>query len=122
MPCSRSASAALIPSPPICEKTEADVSENAKTIGMDPRTGPRFLRSGLNLCGSRFRKDIASLTYLAESLGLPEVAAYWQQVQTMDDLQRVARQEDRNSWVCVQEENGGCAGVAGAGRRDSTFV
>lgn len=72
----------------ICEKTGADVGEIAKSIGMDKRIGPQFLKAGLGFGGSCFRKDIASLTYLSESLGLPEVAAYWQQVLTMNDFQR----------------------------------
>ncbi|KAK0936167.1 hypothetical protein LTR29_012265 [Friedmanniomyces endolithicus] len=72
----------------ICERTDADVGEIAKSIGLDPRIGPQFLKAGLGFGGSCFRKDIASLTYLAESLGLPEVAAYWQQVLTMNDFQR----------------------------------
>ena len=72
----------------ICERTGADVSEIAKSIGMDNRIGPQFLKAGLGFGGSCFRKDIASLTYLAESLGLPEVAAYWQQVLTMNEFQR----------------------------------
>ena len=72
----------------ICERTGADVSEIAKSIGMDARIGPQFLKAGLGFGGSCFRKDIASLTYLAESLGLPEVAAYWQQVLTMNNFQR----------------------------------
>lgn len=72
----------------ICERTGADVSEIAKSIGMDARIGPQFLKAGLGFGGSCFRKDIASLTYLAESLGLPEVAAYWQQVITMNNFQR----------------------------------
>jgi len=72
----------------ICEKTGADITEIAKSIGMDKRIGPQFLKAGLGFGGSCFRKDIASLTYLAESLGLPEVALYWQQVLEMNDFQR----------------------------------
>lgn len=72
----------------ICERTGADVNEIAKTIGMDTRIGPKFLKAGLGFGGSCFRKDIASLTYLAESLGLPEVATYWQQVLNINDFQR----------------------------------
>ena len=72
----------------ICEKTGADVSEVARAIGMDDRIGPHFLKAGLGFGGSCFRKDIASLVYLAESLGLPEVAEYWQQVLSMDQFQR----------------------------------
>lgn len=72
----------------LCERTGADVGEIAKSIGMDARIGSKFLKAGLGFGGSCFRKDIASLTYLAESLGLPEVAAYWQQVLTMNEFQR----------------------------------
>lgn len=72
----------------ICEKTGADISEIARSVGMDTRIGSKFLKSGLGFGGSCFRKDIASLTYLAESLGLPEVAAYWQQVLVMNNFQR----------------------------------
>ena len=32
--------------------------------------------------GSCFQKDVLNLVYLSESLNLPEVAAYWQQVST----------------------------------------
>lgn len=72
----------------ICERTGADVGEIAKSVGLDPRIGPQFWIAGLGFGGSCFRKDIASLTYLAESLGLPEVALYWQQVLDMNNFQR----------------------------------
>ncbi|KAL2424201.1 UDP-glucose 6-dehydrogenase [Exophiala dermatitidis] len=72
----------------ICEATGADVGEVASSIGLDVRIGPHFLKAGLGFGGSCFRKDIASLTYLAESLGLHEVAHYWSQVNTMNVLQR----------------------------------
>jgi UDPglucose 6-dehydrogenase len=72
----------------ICEKTGADVDEVAKSIGLDPRIGDKFLRAGLGFGGSCFKKDILSLVYLAESLGLDEVAEYWQQVVTINEFQR----------------------------------
>ena len=72
----------------ICEATGADVNEISRSIGLDPRIGPKFLKAGLGFGGSCFRKDIASLTYLAESLGLEEVAEYWHQVNAMNELQR----------------------------------
>ncbi|KAL4891582.1 udp-glucose 6-dehydrogenase [Aspergillus ambiguus] len=72
----------------ICEQTGAAVDEVARAVGMDARLGPQFLRAGVGFGGSCFRKDIASLTYLAESLGLPDVAAYWDQVLAMNDAQR----------------------------------
>ena len=72
----------------ICEKTGADVDEVAKSIGLDPRIGNKFLRAGLGFGGSCFKKDILSLVYLAESLGLEEVAEYWQQVVAINEFQR----------------------------------
>jgi UDPglucose 6-dehydrogenase len=72
----------------ICEKTGADISEIALCIGLDPRIGPKFLKSGVGFGGSCFKKDILSLIYLARSLGLPEVGDYWQQVLTLNDFQR----------------------------------
>lgn len=72
----------------ICECTGADVAEVSKAVGLDARIGPQFLNAGLGFGGSCFRKDIASLTYLAETLGLPDVAHYWDQVLHINDLQR----------------------------------
>jgi UDPglucose 6-dehydrogenase len=72
----------------ICEKTGADIEEIALSIGLDPRIGPQFLKSSLGFGGSCFKKDILSLVYLAQSLGLHEVGEYWQQVLTLNDFQR----------------------------------
>lgn len=72
----------------ICEKTGAEVDQVAKAVGMDTRIGHQFLKAGLGFGGSCFRKDIASLTYLAESLGLDDVAEYWNQVNVMNVMQR----------------------------------
>lgn len=72
----------------ICERTGAEVDQVAKAVGMDARIGSQFLKAGLGFGGSCFRKDIASLTYLAESLGLEDVAHYWSQVNVINELQR----------------------------------
>ncbi|KAK8042875.1 UDPglucose 6-dehydrogenase [Apiospora phragmitis] len=72
----------------ICEKTGADVDEIALSIGYDPRIGDKFLKAGIGFGGSCFKKDILSLVYLAESLGLDEVGEYWRQVVKMNDYQR----------------------------------
>jgi UDPglucose 6-dehydrogenase len=72
----------------LCEKTGADVREIAKAVGTDDRIGSKFLKSGLGFGGSCFRKDLASLVYIAESLHLPEVADYWRSVLTMNMFQR----------------------------------
>lgn len=72
----------------ICEKTGADVDEVATSIGRDPRIGDKFLKAGIGFGGSCFKKDILSLVYLAESLGLDEVGEYWRQVVKMNEYQR----------------------------------
>jgi UDPglucose 6-dehydrogenase len=72
----------------ICEATGADVDEVAAAVGADVRIGSRFLRAGIGFGGSCFRKDVLSLVYLAETLGLPEVAAFWRGVITMNEYSR----------------------------------
>ncbi|MBL8890187.1 MAG: UDP-glucose 6-dehydrogenase [Planctomycetaceae bacterium] len=72
----------------LCEVTEADVDEVAAAIGTDSRIGPKFLRASVGFGGSCFQKDILNLVYLCEYFGLPEVAAYWEQVVKMNDYQK----------------------------------
>ncbi len=74
----------------LCEKTEADVTEVAHAIGTDSRIGPHFLRASVGFGGSCFRKDILNLVYLCEYYGLHEVAAYWEQVVTMNEYQQAS--------------------------------
>jgi UDPglucose 6-dehydrogenase len=72
----------------LCEKTEADISEVARAIGMDSRIGSRFLKAGIGFGGSCFRKDILNLVYLCGYYHLGEVADYWEQVIKMNDYQQ----------------------------------
>jgi UDPglucose 6-dehydrogenase len=72
----------------LCEITDADVDEVAKAIGADSRIGSKFLKSSVGFGGSCFQKDILNLVYLCEHFGLPEVAAYWNQVIIMNDYQK----------------------------------
>ncbi len=72
----------------LCEATGADVDEVAFAIGRDSRIGPKFLRASVGFGGSCFQKDILNLVYLCEHFGLPEVAAYWEQVVVMNDHQK----------------------------------
>ncbi|XP_050441893.1 UDP-glucose 6-dehydrogenase [Adelges cooleyi] len=72
----------------ICEATGADVGEVAKGIGLDSRIGRKFLQSSVGFGGSCFQKDLLNLVYICDSLKLPQVAAYWQQVLTMNDYQK----------------------------------
>ncbi|MBI2497803.1 MAG: UDP-glucose 6-dehydrogenase [Opitutae bacterium] len=72
----------------LCEATGADVDEVANAIGRDSRIGPKFLKASVGFGGSCFQKDILNLTYLCESFGLPEVAAYWTSVVGLNDWQK----------------------------------
>ncbi|MBU8902676.1 MAG: nucleotide sugar dehydrogenase, partial [Victivallales bacterium] len=71
----------------LCEKTDANILEVSDAMGMDPRIGSKFLRASVGFGGSCFKKDILNLVYLCEFHGLPEVAAYWEQVVLMNDYQ-----------------------------------
>jgi len=64
----------------LCEKTEADVAEVARAVGMDSRIGAKFLNASVGFGGSCFKKDILNLVYLCRFYGLEEVADYWERV------------------------------------------
>jgi UDPglucose 6-dehydrogenase len=81
-----------------CEATGADVREVARAIGTDSRIGPKFLQAGPGFGGSCFQKDILNLVYLCRHYGLEEVAAYWEQVVTLN-----AWQQHRISRLVVQK-------------------
>lgn len=72
----------------LCEATEANVEEVARAIGADSRIGPKFLKSSVGFGGSCFQKDILNLVYICQTLGLQEVADYWEQVIIMNDYQK----------------------------------
>lgn len=72
----------------LCEATGADVDEVANAIGKDSRIGAKFLKASVGFGGSCFQKDILNLTYLCESFGLSEVAAYWTSVVGINDWQK----------------------------------
>ena len=77
----------------LCEATGADVREVGRAIGTDSRIGSKFLKAGPGFGGSCFQKDILNLVYLCRHYGLEEVAAYWEQVVTLNTWQqdRIAR-------------------------------
>lgn len=72
----------------LCEKTEANVGEVARAIGMDSRIGPKFLNASIGFGGSCFQKDILNLVYIARSYNLQAVADYWEQVIILNDHQK----------------------------------
>lgn len=72
----------------LCEKTEADVNEVARAIGMDTRIGNKFLNASVGFGGSCFKKDILNLVYLCRSYGLNTVADYWESVVNINEYQK----------------------------------
>jgi UDPglucose 6-dehydrogenase len=73
----------------LCEKTDANVREVARAVGMDARIGSRFLNASVGFGGSCFKKDILNLVYICESYGLQEVARYWESVLALNEFQEV---------------------------------
>ncbi len=64
----------------ICETSGADVLQVAHAIGTDSRIGNKFLQPSVGFGGSCFQKDAYNLIYICETLNLPQVAEYWNQV------------------------------------------
>ncbi|MCP4683008.1 MAG: nucleotide sugar dehydrogenase [Desulfobacterales bacterium] len=72
----------------LCEKTDADVTQVSKAIGMDKRLGDKFLNASIGFGGSCFKKDILNLVYLCRYYGLEQVADYWESVVEINDYQK----------------------------------
>lgn len=52
-----------------CERTGGNVDEVAKSIGLDPRIGPAFLRAGIGYGGGCIPKDTAALIAAGHDVG-----------------------------------------------------
>ncbi|KAF7947491.1 hypothetical protein EAE96_008578 [Botrytis aclada] len=89
----------------ICEAIDADIDEVSLAVGLDSRIGGKYLKAGIGFGGSCFAKDVKSLIYLAEGLGLDEVVAYWESVLVVNEWQR-------RRWVerIVKKMGGGLRG------------
>ncbi|MGB5983731.1 MAG: nucleotide sugar dehydrogenase, partial [Desulfobacterales bacterium] len=72
----------------LCEKTEADVTNVSRAVGMDSRIGAKFLNASIGFGGSCFKKDILNLVYLSRHYGLDEVADYWEMVVKINRYQK----------------------------------
>ncbi|MGC9975930.1 MAG: nucleotide sugar dehydrogenase [Syntrophales bacterium] len=72
----------------LCEKTDADITEVSRAVGMDSRIGSNYLRASIGFGGSCFKKDILNLVYLCQYYGLHEVADYWENVVRINQYQQ----------------------------------
>ena len=91
------------------------MTEVSRAIGMDSRIGSKFLNAGPGFGGSCFRKDILNLVYLCEYYQLNEVAAFWEQVVSVNDyqmeryvkrisaghVQYTGRKKTGSFWLCI---------------------
>lgn len=73
---------------PLCEKTDASISEVARAVGLDSRVGDKFLKAGIGFGGSCFKKDILNLVYLCRCYHLDTVADYWEGVVKINEYQK----------------------------------
>jgi len=55
----------------LTEKTDANIRDVARGIGLDTRIGPRFLHAGIGYGGSCFPKDVKALIATAKDLDIP---------------------------------------------------
>ena len=72
----------------LCEKTDADIVEVSRAVGMDSRLGNKFLNASVGFGGSCFKKDILNLVYLCRYYGLEDVAEYWKGVVKINEYQK----------------------------------
>lgn len=78
----------------LCERGGGDVRAVARSAGMDPRIGSMYLQPSVGFGGSCLEKDLRLLCTLAQCMGLPDVARYWQSVIAQNEARilRVTRQ------------------------------
>ncbi|KAJ1963740.1 hypothetical protein GGI12_001875 [Dipsacomyces acuminosporus] len=106
----------------VCERAGADIAEVARGCGMDSRIGSRHLRASVGFGGSCFHKDVSSLVWLCDSIGLPEVAEYWRQVLRLNSFQisRFTSAIAESIVGGVEGKHVACLGFAYKGGTDDT--
>lgn len=72
----------------LCEKTEADIIEVARAVGMDSRLGNKFLNASIGFGGSCFKKDVLNLVYLCKHYELDEVAGFLEAIVRINEYQK----------------------------------
>lgn len=73
----------------MCEETGAKVEDIGAVLGMDTRIGSRYLKASVGFGGSCLKKDVLSLVYIAQYYQLTDVAAYWNQIVTINEQQKL---------------------------------
>lgn len=71
-----------------CKAPGADVDEAARAVGMDIRSGSKLLKTSVEFGGLYVQKDVFSVIFLCESMGLAEVADCFQQMVCMSHIRK----------------------------------
>ncbi len=101
----------------LCEKTDANVQEVARGIGLDGRIGPKFLHAGPGFGGSCFPKDTLALTQIGQKHGAPQTI-----VETVVNVNTV-RQKDMAARIikaCGNDVKGKRIGILGVSFKPNT--
>ncbi|MDA3793084.1 MAG: UDP-glucose/GDP-mannose dehydrogenase family protein [Elusimicrobia bacterium] len=95
----------------ICEKTDADIEEVARGMGLDKRIGNKFLQAGVGFGGSCFPKDLSAFIKIAEKLGYD--FSVLKEVQKINKNQRgLVIEKIRKSLWNLNNKNIGVLGLA----------
>ncbi len=101
----------------LCEKTNADVSDVARVIGMDSRIGAKFLNAGPGYGGSCFPKDTLAFAQIGQMYGTPQ--SIIEQVIEVNDA-RQKDMADRIIAACGGSVKGKRIGILGVAFKPNT--
>ncbi len=95
----------------LCEATGADITEVARGMGLDPRIGPSFLRSGIGYGGYCLPKDIRALIHIGEEEGLAFPILHAADVINVERIDRFVERVRTALWV-IEGKTIGVLGLA----------
>lgn len=73
----------------VCDAVDADVTQVASALGLDPRIGPEFLRPGIGFGGGCLPKDIRAFIHRAQELGIGDAVWFLRAVDEINLRSRV---------------------------------
>jgi len=95
----------------ICERTNADIKEVARGMGLDKRIGSHFLEAGVGFGGSCFPKDLSAFIKISEKLNYD--FSLLKEVQHINEEQKkLVVEKVRNALWNLRGKNIGVLGLA----------
>jgi len=101
----------------LCERTEADVKQVAKGMGMDGRIGDKFLHAGPGYGGSCFPKDTSALARMGQEHAVP-MQITETVIKVNDEIKR--RMIDKVMDLCDGNVNGKVIAILGVTFKPNT--